>query len=114
MSTHPEKSSATPETDEISDKVKKMLARKMEMEKSSFVENNHHFVWHFILDLFSFRQLSFPRYLTNSVFFYIIFFNFLGTNIHPFIRRFSRKHWVLPSMTMLDTISNVLDVLYDA
>lgn len=114
MSTNPEKSSATPEIGEISDKVKKISARKMEMKKSRFVEHNHYFVRHFILDLFSFRHLSFPRYLTNSVFFYIIFSNVLGTNTHPFICRFSRKHWVLPSMTVLDTISNVLAVLYDA
>jgi hypothetical protein len=66
------------------------------------------------LDLFSFRHLSFSWYLTNSVFSYIIFSNFLGTNTHPFICRFSRKHWVWPSLTVLDTISNVLAVLYDA
>jgi len=59
MSTNPEKSSVTPEIGEILNKVKKISARKIEMKKSGFVEHNHHFVRHLILDLFSFRHLSF-------------------------------------------------------
>jgi hypothetical protein len=59
MSTNPEKSSVTPEIGEISNKVKKISARKIEMKTSGFVEHSHHSVRHFILDLFSFRHLSF-------------------------------------------------------